>query len=483
MMHQVFDAMATQAAGQPERLAFRDDRDALSWRDLAGQVYGLAAHLRTAPAVIAIDLPEGVDYVVADLAATLTGRRVVPLPTFFNDEQRRHIIANANVGAVIGYAEGRTRGLPMIHPRTPPGRPIAYAGGADRVIYTSGSSGTPKGVIVGDRQLGASIDGLLDAVRPSTGDLHLSILPFAQLLEQIAGIFLPICAGVETVIAPKATATLYGGPASAITDAFEEVRPATSLLVPYLLNAWAKDLEATGGRAPDGLRFVAVGGAPTSPHLIKQAAALGIPAYEGYGLSECCAVVALNRQDENLPGTAGRPLKGLDVTIDDGEVVVRGPTVMERYLGDEPRGERSAARATWRTGDLGRFLDGKLVIEGRKDTLLITPAGRNISPEWIEARLSTLPEVASAALTLAASRLVLVLAPRSTVNPSNLVPEIESVLADIPAYARPDGLVLVDPHSSPFIRSGGAPDRAIAKTLAANRVATPLFNTQQRKVS
>lgn len=482
-MHQVFDAMAMQAKRRPNAIAFRDDREALSRLDLAGRVYRLAAHLRSAPSTIGIDLPNGVDYVVADLATTLTGRRVVPLPSFFSDEQRQHIIIDADIGAVIGFGDRKTGSLPLIDPRTDLGPPITYEGGADRVIYTSGSSGKPKGVIVGDRQLSASIEGLMDAVQPTKADRHLSVLPFAQLLEQIAGIFLPILSGVESVITPCTTSALFGGPTSLIALAFDEAKPTTSLLVPALLNAWIADLKSRGRRAPKELRFVAIGGAPIAPHLIEEATALGIPAHEGYGLSECCAVVALNRPGENASGTVGRPLKGIDVSIDDGEIVVTGPTVMDHYLGVPPIDLGPVSKTAWRTGDLGHFSGGNLVIEGRKDALLITPTGRNISPEWIEKRLLSLPMIACAALTLKAGRLIIVLATRSPTDPSALVSMIEVALADIPAYARPDGVVLVASQSSPFMRPSGMPDRCVAQTLAATTQVTPLFSTQQGKAS
>ena len=478
-MHQVFDAMAARAKRRPDAIAFRDDRDMLSWSGLAGRVYGLATQLRSAPLVIGIDLPDGVDYVIADLAATLAGRRVVPLPTFFGDEQRQHILRDAGIGAVIGLSEVGSGDISRIDPKTEQGLPVAYAGGADRVIYTSGSSGTPKGVIVGDRQLSASIAGLMDAVHPTEADRHLSVLPFVQLLEQIAGIFLPIVAGAETVIAPKATVALFGGPASAVAEAFDKARPTTSLLVPKLLNAWVADLKAKERGAASGLRFVAIGGASTSPHLIEEAIASGIPAYEGYGLSECCAVVSLNRPGDNAPGAAGRPLNGIEISIDDGEILVSGPTVMDGYLGGAP----IAPNAVWRTGDVGRIDDGRLVVEGRKDALIVLPTGRNISPEWIEQRLLTLQVIASAALTLVDDRLIVVTAPRSPMGTEALAPVIEAALFDIPAYARPEGLIAVDPGSSGLNRPAGTPDRAVARAIAAKGPVTPLFTPQARKAS
>jgi long-subunit acyl-CoA synthetase (AMP-forming) len=109
---------------------------------------------------------------------------------------------------------------------------------------------------------------------------------------------------------------------------------------------------------------------------------LGIPVHEGYGLSECCSVVAVNRPGERCSGTVGRPLNGLDVSIVNGEIVVDGPSITDGYLGQDP------AQRPWRTGDLGAIdQDGFLTIHGRKDSLIVTSFGRNISPEWIETML------------------------------------------------------------------------------------------------
>ena len=108
----------------------------------------------------------------------------------------------------------------------------------------------------------------------------------------------------------------------------------------------------------------------------------GIPVHEGYGLSECCSVVSVNRPGERRSDTVGRPLSGLDVSIDDGEIVVDGPSITDGYLGQGP------AQRPWRTGDLGAIdQNGFLKIHGRKDSLIVTSFGRNISPEWIETML------------------------------------------------------------------------------------------------
>ena len=116
-----------------------------------------------------------------------------------------------------------------------------------------------------------------------------------------------------------------------------------------------------------------------STGLIARARGRGIPVYEGYGLTECCSVVSVNRPGEENIGTAGTPLTGLDVSIRDGEIIVSGPTIMTGYLDSPP------LTGPWATGDLGAF-DAKrrLVVKGRKDNLIVTRAGRNLSPEWIE---------------------------------------------------------------------------------------------------
>ncbi len=135
-------------------------------------------------------------------------------------------------------------------------------------------------------------------------------------------------------------------------------------------------LDAARHAAPQSLRFVAVGGAPISAALAERAWELGIPVHEGYGLTECCSVVAVNRPGRRKAGTAGEPLPGLDVRIEQGRG--RGERA-DRHGGiPEPGG---AATQPWRTGDLGSIdRDGLLRVTGRKDNLLVTwPPGETFA--------------------------------------------------------------------------------------------------------
>lgn len=478
-MRAVFEALERHARERADVSAFRDDSGALSWAELAGRVAGLAERLADAPQTVAIAIPGGIDYVVADLALTLAGRRQVPLPFFFSAEQTAHILRESGAGAMIAASPlaDASAGMEVIAPDAPPTRMPAYQGGAERVIYTSGSSGRPKGVVIGDRQLDASLSALSKVVGAGPQDRHLSVLPLPQLLEQICGIFLPILAGAETVMRFGATKALLGGPVDALMRAMDRLRPTTSLLAPGLLGRWVAALEMAGARAPDSLRFVAVGGAASPPGLITRAEAVGIPVHEGYGLSECCAVVAMNRPGENRPGTVGPVLDGLDVQIVKGEITVAGPTVMSGYLNGDPPPVR------WHTGDLGRLEAGRLVVEGRKDALLVTPAGRNISPEWVEARVNADPRVVSSALSLRESDgalvLIVVLAARMSAH------EIAPLLADLPGYARPDALILTDLSEPGLLFPAGTPDRKAAAALAQARAGQPMppIADMERKVS
>lgn len=467
-MQPVFDALTRHAGERPDAIAFSGGGASLTWAQLSAAVAELARMLEGAPQCIAIGLAGGCSYVVADLALALTGRRQVPLPFFFGAEQIGHVLHDARPGAVITDRPEDFPQLPAIAPPVAPavgGALPACTPGAERVIYTSGSSGQPRGVVIGSRQLMAS----LTALRPLTGanrtDRHLSVLPLAQLLEQICGIYLPVLSGAEVRFDPAATQTLFTPEIAPLTAAFDRVRPSTSLLVPGLLSRWVADLRQRGRGAPETLRFVAVGGAASAPALLRTAWDCGIPVHEGYGLSECCAVVAMNRPGANVIGTAGEILDSLDVEIIDGEITVAGPTVMQGYLNGD------AAPARWHTGDLGRIEGGRLIVEGRKDALLVTPAGRNISPEWVEQRVNADPRIVSSALGLRRDgALVLIAVAGGPVAPH----EIAARLLDLPAYARPDALILTTPEEPGLLFAAGTPNRAVVADILNARSAQPI---------
>jgi long-subunit acyl-CoA synthetase (AMP-forming) len=302
--------------------------------------------------------------------------------------QLGHIVRSASVGLILTTDQTLPLTLQSGVPTSPISDHDAATGlsepvdGFGQIIYTSGSTGQPKGVRHESGQIAWSAAALAAATGATAEDTYLSVLPLPLLLETICSIFIPAMLGAYVHFDTALAEQVGRGDAKGISRAFDLQQPTTSVVVPQLLKQWVGELQAAGNRAPSSLRFVAVGGAPVPQQVAEKAWKLGIPVHEGYGLSECCSVVAVNRPGERRPETVGRPLRGLNVSIDDGEIVVDGPSITDGYLGQGP------AQKPWRTGDLGAIdQDGYLKIQGRKDSLIVTSFGRNVSSEWIETML------------------------------------------------------------------------------------------------
>ncbi|MEQ9151254.1 MAG: AMP-binding protein [Parvibaculum sp.] len=397
-MAEVIEALRHGAAHWPSRIAFRDHMGEVSYGALARRVAGIMETLRGGGTPIGLMAENGIGWVAADLAVTASGRRFVPLPPFFSDDQLLHVVKDSGLGLILAddaLIERAARFAPVgpIPGDESDASALAGALPGERIIYTSGSTGQPKGVRLGDAQLDHVSRGLAAAISATQKDSYLSVLPFPLLLEELCGIHVPVMVGGVSTIRKDVAAECAGGNLDAIRLAFEETQPTVSVLVPELLRAWVGSLILSSTQAPASLRVVAVGGAPVPPQVLDAAGNLGIPCLEGYGLSECGSVVAVNRPGSATPGTVGRPLDGLTVTISGGEIVVEGPSVMSGYV------DRPPHDGPWHTGDLGHFDEaGNLVVEGRKDAMLVTSYGRNVQPEWIEARLQGDPRILRATL-------------------------------------------------------------------------------------
>jgi long-subunit acyl-CoA synthetase (AMP-forming) len=379
-------------------VAMSDDDGAVTGDDLLARVAGLAETFDPLPPVVALLGENGADWALALLAAWKAGKTVVPLPTFFSPQQIEHVLRDAGISHLIATESAAetaaTLGVGVTtasNRRADTQRP--FASGAGLIVYTSGSTGRPKGVRLRIEQIDWQARALAEAIDATAADVNLSLLPLSLLLETITGICVPILVGARTHFATALAGNVGAGRPVDLLGAFEAVRPTTAVLVPQLLSGLVAQIETRKARAPESLRFVAVGGARVSEALSARAWKLGIPVHEGYGLTECCSVVAVNRPGRRRAGTVGEPLSGIELRIEGGEIVVSGPTVMEGYL----HGPRTNGR--WRTGDLGQQdEDGFLAVLGRRDNLIVTANGRNIAPEWIEAMVMSDPRVAACAL-------------------------------------------------------------------------------------
>lgn len=473
-MLKVFAMLTAHAMHHPKRIAVSTtDGASIGYGALAQVIAAFAERLSDAPTSIAIAGTPSIAWIVADLAITLTGRKVVPIPFFFSADQQAHILKDATVGMIVDCSisgevgSAREAGVPVIALND---RDIlqdylecgdvglstlAYMGGAERIIYTSGTTGRPKGVRHGDRQIGHAVPALSGAASASRDDRHLSALPPALLLEQIAGQFLPLALGAEIIVAPSACQAALTGDIAPLAKALGEQRPTTTVLVPEQLAGLVYFARATGWRPPNSLRLVAVGGAPISATILDEARRFGIPARFGYGLSECCSVVAVEgapspAQDDI--STCGRALPGTRIDIEAGEIVVRGPSIMIGYLG-----QPALKDAVWRTGDLGRIdADGRVTVLGRKDRVITLSNGRNVAPEWLESAAATLPWVMRARVLKDASgglRICLTALEESFISIANGAVEparlaLAECFAGFPDYAKPHDIGIFSPQGA-----------------------------------
>jgi len=477
MTQRIFHAVARHARQTPDKAALRSGTRCIDYGPLAAFL-AQTAHILSGPVrVVGIATDDPLDAALADLALTYNGHVSVHLPPFFSAAQRAHIIEAASIETIIGAECLGTEAQILPHPEECPSLDCPLAppiGGARRIIFTSGSSGTPKGVLIGETQMAAAIAGLEKAIAPRAEDRHLSLLPMAQLLEQVAGLYLPLLAGAEVCFCPESLKALFGGPMAPVMAAMQASNPTTSIVVPALLSRLVSEFNASNRAAPGSLRMMAVGGAMTSSALLADARTLGLPVYEGYGLSECSSVVALNRPDTARLGTVGEVLDGVQLRIDEGEIVVAGPTVMEGYLGQAP------VTGEWRTGDMGRIEDGHLIVEGRKDWLIVTPQGRNINPEWVESCLCADPRVPAAGLYLAQDGQLEVIA---VVMAQVDLDHIKHLLADLPQYAHPARLRFAPASQEGLLKPGGGIDRSQLAHLATMLPSHDLFNNQKECVA
>ncbi|MBW4935304.1 AMP-binding protein [Marinobacter sp. F4206] len=384
------DMLAAQVRRTPERTALKSSDDEISFRALYDAATGLAGELeRRGVSCLGLAGDNTPAWVIADLACLMAGVVCVPVPVFFSPSQTDHLIGRAGLDGLLWPepAEGREdlgdgvwlEFLPVI------GAAARMPRGTAKITFTSGSTGTPKGVCLSADQMAATTEALRQRLDGIELRHHLCILPLATLLENIAGVYLPLLMGAKVEVATLASLGMTGSSgldAASLIAGLNRTRPDSVILVPELA-ALLVDAAEQGNLEPGQFRFLAVGGGRVSPELLARGRSAGLPLYEGYGLSECSSVVALNVPGQDRPGTVGRPLSHVRIELDgDRQIRVRGNTHLG-YLGDWPLSDEPL-----NTGDLGSLDDdGFLRVNGRSKNLLITSFGRNVSPEWLESEL------------------------------------------------------------------------------------------------
>ncbi|MEH6590669.1 MAG: AMP-binding protein [Halioglobus sp.] len=445
----MFSALKDRATDYPDEIAISGEGGSLRAAELLAAVEQLSGQLRgSGVSRVALCAENSLNWAIVDLACQHENLCLVPVPTFFSAEQMSHLLSEAAIELLIferrladilpqewlpgaqdimgltGFAFALK--IPDLQPAIPDG--------TKKITFTSGSTGTPKGVCLSSSACLAVAQSLATTINISR-PRHLCVLPLSTLLENIAGLYMPLIAG-GTVLCPAPADIGMNGSSgldsSRFLSALHDYQPDTLILVPQLLKVLDMAVQK-GWRAPQSLRFIAVGGARVAPELVLRARAKGLPVYEGYGLSECASVVSLNVPDSDSPGSSGQVLPHVKVSVVEGELRVAGNTFLGYLNHPESWGQAEVA-----TGDLGTLENGFVTVAGRDRNVLITSYGRNISPEWIEAEILA-SNVFSQAVVMGEGRehlVALLVSIDRGVPDEDLQRAIDTVNERLPDYAR-----------------------------------------------
>jgi len=479
----LFFQQAARKGDRPFLWAKRDGRyRPRSWRDAAAEVRDLARGLKALGikpgervGLVAENRPR---WLIADLAIMAAGAITVPAYTTNTVDDHRHVLANSGVRAVIvstsalahrvipaadqisqidhvitmePLATGQVSHLEVLSwdELVERGRSVpddieqtAAAIGRDDtacLIYTSGTGGVPRGVMLSHANILANCRGayhLLEAI--GYGDeVFLCFLPLSHSYEHTAGMMFPISLGAEIYFAEGAE-TL----AANLLEARPTIMTAVPRLYETLHQRMLRGIERDGGlkqklfmrtlalgrkhyedagslgfgeRLMNGLLGLLVrrkvrkrfggrlkamvsGGAPLNPEIGKFFLALGVPLLQGYGQTEASPVVSANPPNRIKIHTVGPPLVGVEVRIaEDGEILVRGENIMKGYWNDPEATARAVVDGWLHTGDVGLIDgDGYIQITDRKRDFIKNSGGDMVSPARVEGYLTLQPEVGQA---------------------------------------------------------------------------------------
>lgn len=354
-----------------------------------------------------------VDGMVANVAGLRAGLVVVPVNPAYTARELARLAADVRPAAAVlaqpaGIDEMRSAGVPLVlgldlratgaarvpAPPRASGDCLAVDGavGTDPalVVYTSGTTGAPKGAVLSHANLLAHAEALRLAWRWEPDDRLVHALPVFHVHGLCAGLYTTLLAGSSTVLLP-------GFELSAVLDAVAEHSATLFFGVPTMYHRLA-----AAGRAAElaPLRLAVSGSAPLSAELHGRLRRSGVDVLERYGMTETLLTVSNPVTGERRAGTVGFPLPGVDLELapDDGELLVRGPQVFVGYF-ERPAATEAAFCDGWfRTGDLAEVDDGYVRIRGRARELVIS-GGYNIFPAEVEEVLLRHPAVAEVAVT------------------------------------------------------------------------------------
>jgi long-chain acyl-CoA synthetase len=482
------ELLAYRAARTPNAPAYQafdpslQSWQTLSWAQAAQRVQqwsqALAAMALPPGARVAILQPNGLDAMSIDQATLACGHVPVPLHAIDNPGSIAYILSDCEASVLVlereeqweriravgtdlpqlrcvlvtqptqasdlqapvprwTLADWLAQGATCPHQIMPP-----QADDLAAIVYTSGTTGKPKGVMLTHGNVMADVKAVLQRVTPTVDDVFLSFLPLSHTFERTAGYYLPMAAGC---------CVAYARSVAQLSEDLRTVRPSVLVSVPRIYErvhakvleslapsrlrtrlfeaavavGWRRFCAAQGLPAPGAddaraaglwaalpwpllqrlvakplleqfggrVRVAISGGAPLSASIARCFLGLGLPVLQGYGMTETAPVVAVNGLDDNHPASVGRALPGVEVRIGDNrELQVRGPIVMQGYWKRPEDTARILSPEGWLgTGDQAEIVDGRIYIRGRIKEIIVTSTGEKVPPADLELAVTSDP--------------------------------------------------------------------------------------------
>jgi long-chain acyl-CoA synthetase len=414
-----------------------DRAEAFTYRQLHDMALGWASSL-TAQGVgrgdrVAILAHNDAQWCAAYLGTLRIGAIVVPLDTNYSAPQVATIVRDSGARLLIVSQKLRKQAadagiaLADLHQEPVSTNPLEHLEPVEPsstavILYTSGTTSDPKGVMLSHANLIAERDAAFAVVDVSDRDSILGVLPLFHSLAQLANLLLPFAVGARVVFLETLNST-------DLVSALSQRKITIFACVPqffYLIHQRVMDqvrksglitrvvfktllglnfrLRRAGvnlGRVLFGkvhnvmgrdMRLLITGGSKFDPVIGRDLYALGFTILQAYGLTETSAAASITTPDEAGLDTVGRPLPGVEMKIVDGEIAIRGPIVMQGYF-NRPAATAEAIKDGWfHTGDLGRIDNhGRITITGRKKDVIVLASGKNIYPDEIEANYRKSP--------------------------------------------------------------------------------------------
>ncbi len=391
----------------PQKTAIIDQNGAVTFDALYKEAVGCASRLisQEAGRYIGILLPNGKEFVTAFYGILMAGKTPVPLNYLLSPAQLLYIIQDAGIDTVftsnlfapqLGNQISRVLFVEEKYPCAPFDEEKIRQGNDDEeaaLLYTSGTSANPKGVILTHKNFLSNLDGCIHAFHFTERDILLGILPLFHTYALTTTVILPINMGATVVYLAR-----FSGPK--VLEMIEKYKVTALFAIPSMYRALLRTAESAK-RDLSTLKLCTSGGEPLPGDVLEAFnRTFLIPLTEGYGLTEATAIVSVNLPEKCKPGSIGPPLDNLEVKIvddngqplpvnKDGEIWVKGPNVMKGYYRlPKETAEAMTADGWLRTGDNGKLdNEGFLWITGRKKELIII-SGENVSPNEIEQVIS-----------------------------------------------------------------------------------------------